>query len=75
MVNPRMCVSRIEACVFIFSTALVTLFELEEAMDTRAPCSAANLATAAPIPDEPPITRRDWPEMGGIIRYGQVEVA
>lgn len=48
-------------------TALATRAGFEEAMETLTPSAAASLAAAAPIPDEPPMIKIDWPLIGGIL--------
>lgn len=48
-------------------TALATRFGFEEAMETLTPSAAASFAAAAPIPDEPPMIRIDWPLIEGIL--------
>jgi hypothetical protein len=53
--------------LWIFLTALDTRSGLEDAMATRTPSEAASFATAAPIPEEPPITNIDWPVIEGIV--------
>jgi len=48
-------------------TALAIRVGFEEAMETLTPSAAASLAVAAPIPDEPPMIKIDWPLIGGIL--------
>lgn len=51
------------------SIAFATRSGFDEAIATRIPSARASVATPNPIPDEPPMTRRVWPEIGGMIRF------
>lgn len=47
--------------------AVATRSGFEEAMATLTPSAAASFAAAAPMPAEPPMMRRLWPRMEGMV--------